>query len=73
VPPIGISAAHGLDGLPVERLVDPRAQPSDVDLDDVRVAFEVVFPNAIEDFLLRDHVASPPHEELEHIELTGGE
>ena len=56
-----------------ERLVDLAAQATDVHLDDVRVAVEVVVPHAGEDLGLAQHLAGPAHEELEHVELAGGE
>jgi hypothetical protein len=37
-----------------ERLVDPRPQPADIDLDDVGVAIEFVLPNSVEDLILAE-------------------
>src|SRR5512139_1513953 len=61
--------SHRLYVVPAERLVDLAAQPSDVDLDDVRVPVEVVLPDAVEQLELRGDEPGPPHQVLEHREL----
>ena len=43
---------------------------TDVDLDDVRVALEVVVPHVVEDLTLRHDVALAPKQELEQRELA---
>ena len=45
-------------------------QTPDVDLHDVGVAFEVVLPDAIENFGFGQDLTGPPQEELEDVELT---
>ncbi len=59
--------------MPAERLVDLTAQPADVDIDDVRISFEVVVPYPGEDLGLGLDVPGPADEVLEHLELPGGE
>ena len=55
--------------LAAERLVDPQPQLAHVDLDDVGVALEGEVPHVVEDLALRQHLARPPHQELQQREL----
>ena len=43
---------------------------ADVDLDDVRIAFEREVPDVVENLGFRDDFTGPAHEELEHRELA---
>src|SRR3954452_19950263 len=65
-------SAHGVDhGGPAG--VDLLAEVGDVQLDDVRLAAEVVVPHAVEDLCLGEHPAGVAHEEAQQLELRGGE
>src|SRR5450755_4244126 len=62
------NAADGVD----QRLaagVDLLAQVADVQLDDVRLAAEVVVPDPVEDLGLGQHAARVAHQEAEQLEL----
>ena len=63
-------AAHGLDRRAAERPVELVAQVADVDLDDVRVALEVVVPDVVEDVALRHDLALAAQQVLEQRELA---
>src|SRR5262245_53264323 len=63
-------APHRLDGRAVEGQVDLLAQVADVDLDDVRVALELVVPHVVEDLPLRHHLPGPAEQELEDRQLA---
>ncbi|MPM55030.1 hypothetical protein SDC9_101815 [bioreactor metagenome] len=65
-------AAQGVD----HRLapdIDLLAQVGDVELDDVRLAAEVVVPDPVEDLRLAQHPARVVHQIAEQLELGGGE
>src|SRR6185436_17233404 len=62
-------AAHGVDQRLGERLVDLRAQTSDVDVDDVRASVEVHVPHLLGDQRPRQDVARVAREQREEQEL----
>src|SRR5262245_4531993 len=64
---------YGFDRRAAVRAVELVAQVSDVDLDDVWIALEVVRPHVREDLALGHHLAAAPKQELEQRELPGGE
>ncbi len=72
VEPVSRPAAR-LDRVPAERAVELVAEVAHVDLDDVRVAFEVVVPHVVEDLALRHDIAASPQQEFEERDLAGGE
>ncbi len=65
-------AAHGVDHRGAVA-VDLLAQVADVELDDVRVAAEVVAPHPVEDLRLRQHPARVEHQVAQQVELGRGE
>src|SRR5262245_17422960 len=61
--------AHGPNrGVATSTELAPQA--ADVDLDDVGVALEVVFPDAVQHVVLREDPVRSPEEELEKVELA---
>src|SRR4051812_26942245 len=62
-------AAHRLDGVPAERLVDLASQVADVHLDDVVVAPVVGVPDRFEDLRLGHDVTAMAQEEVQDAEL----
>src|SRR5450756_1168049 len=64
--------AHGVDHrLPTS--VDLLAQVGDVELDDVRLAAEVVVPHPVKDLRLAEYPARVAHEVAQQFELGRGE
>src|SRR3970040_294187 len=66
-------AADRLDETRLSLLLQLSAQRPDVHLDDVRVAAEVVDPDALHDLVLGEDLARVGHEELEQLVLCGGQ
>src|SRR3954447_5089009 len=64
--------ADGVDQLRLD-VVDLLAQVTDVQLDDVRLALEVVLPYAVEDLRLRQHHPLVAHQVAQQLELSGGQ
>src|SRR6266536_245879 len=67
------STPDGLDGATVVRLVDLATQATDVHLDNIGVAVEVLLPHPGEDLVLGQDLAGAPDEELQHLELARGQ
>src|SRR5687768_389051 len=63
-------AAHGQERALRERLVDLAPQVTDIDLDHIGVTVEVEAPDRVQQLGLRNHLAAPPEEVLEHRRLT---
>src|SRR5579872_7406875 len=55
-------AAHGVQQRLGEALVDLRAQPRDVDVDDVGLRIEVIIPDVLQQHGAGDHLAGVLHE-----------
>src|SRR5665213_2814940 len=66
-------AAHGLDELVIERVVDLAAQVADVDVDQVRVAEKVAAPHAVEQLVARVDLVAVQQQVLEQRVLFRGE
>src|SRR5215471_8169952 len=62
-------AAHGLQRVPAERLVDLVPEMPDVDVDDVRPVLVREVPGVLEKVEAGEHLARPPHERLQQREL----
>jgi len=62
--------AYGLDGSSSERFVNLATEAPYVDLDDVRIAVELVFPHAREDLTLGHDTAGAAEQKLQYLELT---
>ena len=62
--------ANGLDRVPSERPIELVTEVPHVDLDDVRIALEVVVPDVVEDLALGDDLALASEEELEQRHLA---
>src|SRR4051812_21589634 len=63
-------AAHRVDQLRLERLVDLGAQPRDVCLDDAGLRVEVEIPDPFQEHRAGDHLALVAHQHLEQPELA---
>src|SRR5207302_10421249 len=65
--------AYGLDELARERLVDLRAEITDVDLHHVRERLEIVLPDRLDDARARDDFTGVLEQELQKRELPRGQ
>src|SRR6476660_5391196 len=65
-------AADRVDQFRLDR-VDLLAQVADVELDDVRLALEVVLPHPVEDLRLGEHHPLVAHQVAQQLELGGGQ
>src|SRR6202044_1922589 len=65
-------AADGMDERHPAR-VDLLAQVADVQLDDMRLAAEVIVPHPVQDLRLGQHPPGVAHEEPEQLELGRGQ
>src|SRR6202051_3641277 len=63
-------AAHGVQQWLGKPFVDLRAQPRNVDIDDIGLRVEVVVPDVLEQHRARHHLAGMLHEIFEQAEFT---
>ena len=66
-------AAHGGDGRGAERAVDLGPDGGEVDVDDVAAQVGLAVPHLVEDGEARDHRAGPGGQQVQHVELPGGQ
>ena len=66
-------AAHGVDQLRLERLVDLRAQLADIDIHDIRQPLEALIPHVLDDHRARKHAPGIGGQVLEQRVLLRGE
>src|SRR5919197_4649633 len=72
--PQGVAGpTYGLDEAGFAAGLELLAQGPNVDVDDIRLAQEVVAPNALEDQVAGEHLAGMAHQELEQLVLAGGQ
>ena len=66
-------AAHGVDEAGFAVLLQLGAQGADVDFQDVRLAVEILAPDAIHNQIAREHLPGIAQEEDEQVEFAGGQ
>src|SRR5262249_39101254 len=66
-------SAHRPDEYGLEVPIDPGSQAIDVDVDQVRLSFEPIAPDVVQNHSARDHLSAVAKQILEDRELFAGE